>query len=136
MPFVLDCSVTMAWIFPDEANSVTNSLRDSLATDSAIVPELWAVEVANVLAVATRRGRILQSDWPLLQNALGVLPINVDRETHSRALVASLPLSFEYGLSVYDAVYLELARRTRLPLATLDNKLRSVCEKLGLELAQ
>ena len=27
MAFVMDCSMTMAWVFPDEANESTNALR-------------------------------------------------------------------------------------------------------------
>ena len=57
MPFVLDCSVTMAWVFPDEASEATGRLRDSLTGDRAFVPSLWLVEVGSVLLAATRRGR-------------------------------------------------------------------------------
>ena len=55
MAFVLDCSATMAWLFPDEATDATERLRDSLVQDRAFVPSLWPVEVANVLLAATRR---------------------------------------------------------------------------------
>ena len=58
MSFVLDCSMTIAWVFADEATESTNALRDSLITDIAVVPVLWSVEVLNVLLIATRRGRI------------------------------------------------------------------------------
>ena len=54
MAFVLDCSVTMAWIFPDEATEATHRLRDSLVEGRAFVPSLWPVEVGNAVAVATR----------------------------------------------------------------------------------
>jgi len=37
-------------------------------------------------------------------------------------------------LSAYDAVYLDLARRERLPLATLDEKLRAAAARAGVEL--
>jgi len=127
MPFVLDCSTTMAWIFPDEATPETDALRNSLITDTAIVPALWGYEVANVLLVATRRGRLQQSDWPLLQAALAALPITVDNESHQRTLNSTLPLAAQHGLSAYDAAYIELAQRRALPLATLDQRLREVC---------
>ena len=54
MAFVLDCSVTMAWVFPDEANEMTDRLRDSMIEGRAFVPSLWPIEVGNVLLVATR----------------------------------------------------------------------------------
>ncbi len=38
------------------------------------------------------------------------------------------------NLTVYDAAYLELAARRRLPLATLGDKLREAARQSGLEL--
>ena len=85
MPFVLDCSVTMAWVFPDEANESTDALRESLVTDNAVVPVLWPIEVGNVLLVATRRGRITEDDWPRIRDALEALPIDVDPESYVKS---------------------------------------------------
>ncbi|MGK2859781.1 MAG: type II toxin-antitoxin system VapC family toxin [Thermoanaerobaculia bacterium] len=127
MPFVVDCSMTMAWVFADEATPATDALRDSLVSDLAIVPGLWPVEVANVLHVATRRGRIHKSDWTKIRKSLAALPIEIDPETSARAWPASLPLAYTHKLSAYDAVYLELAVRMKLPLATLDKDLRAAC---------
>ncbi len=125
MPFVLDCSMTMAWVFPDEANPSTDALRESLLKDNAVVPVLWSIEVGNVLLVATRRGRIKADDWHRIRDALEALPINVDPDSGNRVLHTVLPVASEYKLSVYDAMYLELALRLGQPLATLDKKLGS-----------
>ena len=133
MPFVLDCSVTTAWVFSDEANANTDALRESLIDDLAVVPVLWSIEVANVLLVATRRGRIKTPDWQRIRSDLEALPIHVDLETHGRALQTALPLAHRLQLSVYDAVYLELAQRLKLPLATLDQKLAEACRKANVE---
>lgn len=46
-----------------------------------------------------------------------------------------LALSRTYQLTVYDAAYLELARREGLPIATLDKSLRAAAGKAGVELA-
>jgi predicted nucleic acid-binding protein len=133
MAFVLDCSVTMAWVFPDEANESTNALRESLVKDNAVVPVLWPIEVGNVLLVATRRGRITEDDWPRIRDNLEALPINIDLESYDRVLDTVLPIASKHGLSVYDAMYLELALRFGLPLATLDHKLIAVGRKAGVE---
>ena len=127
MPFVVDCSFTMTWVFPDEATDATHALRESLVNDMAIVPALWPIEVGNVLAVATRQGRIRVQDWKRIQGDLAALPIEIDAETPQRVWPAILPLAFEHKLSVYDATYLELALRLELPLATLDKQLRAAC---------
>jgi predicted nucleic acid-binding protein len=132
MAFVLDCSMTMAWVFPDEATDATDALRESLISDSAVVPVLWPIEVGNVLLVATRRGRIVEGDWVRVRRALAALPIDVDLVSPERVLEAVLPLASEHGISVYDAMYLDLALRLGLPVATLDRKLAAVCDAAGV----
>ena len=134
MAFVLDCSMTMAWVFPDEANESTNALRESLLKDYAVVPVLWPIEVGNVLLVATRRGRITEDDWPRIRDDLQALPIDVDPESGDRVLDTVLPIANEHELSVYDAIYLELALRLGLPLATLDKKLIAAGKTAGVEI--
>lgn len=134
MPFVLDCSVTMAWLFSDEASEATDSLRESMVSDSAVVPVLWPIEVGNVLLVATRRGRINIDEWSRIRVDLDNLPIEIDSESYKRVLDTVLPLAYENNLSVYDAMYLELAMRLKLPLATLDKSLIAAGTKLGTEI--
>lgn len=46
----------------------------------------------------------------------------------------SLELADRYGLTVYDAAYVELAGRRGLPLATLDEDMRRAGAALGLHL--
>ena len=133
MAFVLDCSMTMAWVFPDEASESTDVLRESLVKDSAVVPVLWPIEVGNVLLAATRRGRITEEDWPRIRDDLEALPIDIDLESCARVLDAVLPIANEHELSVYDAIYLELALRLGLPLATLDQKLTTAGKAAGVE---
>lgn len=133
MPFVLDCSVTMAWVFPDEATATTDALREKLLSDMAVVPALWPIEVGNVLLVATRRGRIRRGDWKRIRANLDALPIEIDSETSGRLWPAILPLAWEHKLSAYDAAYLELAVRLGLPLATLDKALHAACRAAKVE---
>ena len=58
--FVLDNTVTMAWCFTEEATDFTTTLLSRLSdlTDRAVVPALWLYEVANVVELAVRKGRI------------------------------------------------------------------------------
>ena len=85
MPFVLDGSVTLAWILPDDASTEADALRDALATDSAIVPGHWALEVANGLLAAARRRRLVERDVPGLLRTLSNLPIDTDAGTTAAA---------------------------------------------------
>ena len=136
MALVLDCSATMAWLFPDEATDATERLRDSLVEDRAFVPSLWPVEVANVLLAATRRRRIRVDEWPGICAHLDALPIEIDPVSTSRVWGAVLELANRHGLSAYDAMYLELAVRMRIPLATLDRALAAAGRAAGVDVPQ
>ena len=131
MVFVLDCSVTMAWVFRDEETSATGRLRDALGDDRALVPALWATETANALLAATRRRRVGTEEWPRLRMQLDALPIDVDPISPARAWGPVLDLAAAHDLTAYDATYLELAMRRRLPLATLDRALRAAAHAEG-----
>lgn len=132
--FVVDCSIAMAWLFHDEATAKTQALLNRLATETALVPGWWFIEITNVLAMAERKGRIraMQSD-AFIAN-LSKLAIERDNEAPDRAFTHLLVLCRRHRLTSYDAIYLELAIRRSLPLATLDNDLRTTAKKLGVEL--
>ncbi len=122
--FVLDNSVVMAWCFEDECCARADAVLDQLGSKHAIVPAVWALEVGNVLVVAERRGRLSESDSIRFLAMLSALPIHTETETRQRAVSDILFLARQYGLSTYDASYLDLAMREGLPLATLDKSLQ------------
>lgn len=134
MSFVVDCSVAMAWCFADEATGATETLLRRLHRESAHAPSLWPLEVLNVLATAERHGRITPAESRERHRFLRSLPVILDKETAEQAWTASSDLSRRFGLTVYDAAYLELAQRMNLPLATLDMDLRKAAKKTGVPL--
>jgi predicted nucleic acid-binding protein len=93
---------------------------------------LWRIEVANGFKSAIRRRRITRRyrDESLVD--LRLLAIEVDNECDARVWTSTLALADRFGLSVYDSCYLELAQRRDTLLATLDARLRSAGEALGL----
>ena len=133
MSFVLDCSVAMSWVFPDEATEATDQLRESLVDGRAFVPALWPIEVANVLLVATRRQRIDRTEWPRIARNLEALPLVIDPVSTSRIWGEVLDVAHTHQLSAYDAMYLELAIRMQLPLATLDRALAAAGRAAGVD---
>jgi len=56
-----------------------------------------------------------------------------DGEGAAHALARILPLARAHQLTVYDALYLELAGRRGLPLATRDGDLSGAARSVGLE---
>lgn len=132
--FVLDCSVTMAWCFVDEATPDTDRIRDTLADVRAVVPSLWPIEVANATIVGERRKRLDEARSGRFLSLLGGLPIVVDDRTVTQAWAETRHLARAHNLSAYDATYLELAIRRGLPLACLDGKLKTAAQAVGVPL--
>jgi predicted nucleic acid-binding protein len=132
--FVLDCSMALAWCFPDEHALYPQSVLDSLAVNVGAVPSLWRLEVANALLVSERRNRCTAADVVAWLGFLAALPLQIDPETEERAWSDTLGLARAYDLSVYDASYLELASRRGWPLASLDRKLNTAATAAGIVL--
>jgi predicted nucleic acid-binding protein len=131
MGLVLDSSIVGCWCFPDESSLVADAAFDQLGTDQASVPVLWWFEVRNVLVSNERRGRIDPPGSAAFLADLATLPIICDRLSDSETILA---LARAHRLTVYDAAYLELARRVDAPLATLDRKLAAAARAAGVAL--
>jgi len=134
LSFVLDSSVTLSWYFEDQATAATIALLDAVAENGAIVPPLWRLEVLNGLQSALRREKIDRAYRDASLNDLALLPITIDTETEAHLGDRTLGLADRFDLTIYDALFLELAERRELPLASLDLKLRSAGEVIGIRL--
>jgi predicted nucleic acid-binding protein len=117
---VIDSSMTLAWYFQDERTDASLAVLRQVVEAGAIVPALWRLEVLNGLQVAVRRGRIDRAYRDASLADLQSLVIAIDPGTNRQAWSATLRLCDRFGLTAYDAAYLELAQRRQLPLATLD----------------
>ena len=120
---VIDASIVLAVILPDENNERANSAMEIVALHGAWAPLHWPLEIANGLLVAQRRRRLDRSLRSGALRDLAALSIEVDDTTNERAWNVISNLADRNGLTAYDAAYLELAIRMHLPLATLDGDL-------------
>jgi predicted nucleic acid-binding protein len=120
---VIDSSMTLAWYFEDERTEASIAVLNQVADTGAAVPALWRLEVLSGLQVAVRRGRITAAYRDASLADLQSLVIAIDPDTNRQAWSATLRLCERFGLTPYDAAYLELALRRQLPLATLDGDL-------------
>lgn len=130
--FVLDGSVSLAWLFHDEQDPYADAIVAKLPAVEMLVPRLWHLEIANVLLMGERRKRCSQADTTAWLSFLSGLPIVVDPATEARAWTDTLALARQHGLTAYDAAYLELALRESVPLATLDAKLEAAATAVGV----
>jgi predicted nucleic acid-binding protein len=134
--FVLDASVALGWTLDNPVPaSATRAKQALLSGTRAVVPALWHLEIANGLVVAERRGILTSSDamlalLQLQQLCAQALEVEADIVAMRQAFITART----YQLSAYDSVYLDLALRVRLPLATLEVHLRKAAGKAGVEL--
>ena len=132
MSLVLDPSLALSWYFEDERTARSDALLDQVVDQGAVVPALWRLEIANGFQMAIRRKRIDPAFRDGALAALATMEIIVDPDTDNNAWTTTLHLSDRFQLTVYDAAYLELAQRRRLPLASLDQPLCRAAAALGL----
>ena len=131
---VIDASMTIAWLFEDETTAAARAVLLKVAREGGAVPSLWRLEVANTLRMAVRRKRCdeIFVDEAIVQ--LGGLPLEEDDETSFNAWASTWALARDEGLTIYDAAYLELALRRKLPLATGDKALIAAGKKQGVDI--
>jgi predicted nucleic acid-binding protein len=132
MPFVLDASIAMAWCFEDETTQETDAVLDRIVEDPAVVPAVWELEIANVLLVGERRGRLTESQAARFVSLLSTLPINVSEI--AAPMSTMIATGRRHGLSSYDAAYLILAESEGIPLATTDRALQKAAKAAGVQL--
>jgi predicted nucleic acid-binding protein len=132
--FVVDASVGFSWVHESQATAETDKLLDEVASGhAAVVPSMWFLEIANVLLMAQRRRRLTAAQRRTALATLGGLGLVVDEEGHRTAFFKTSELAEKHRLTVYDAAYLELASRRKLPLASRDEALVAAAKQCGIK---
>jgi len=130
MGFIVDASVGAGWIIKNQFSEYSESAKRALLTDPAVAPTLWWLEMTNLLRTGCRRRTITAVEAHGFIKALEALPIRIESpESNASEL---LGLALRHDLSAYDAVYLDLALRLQLPLATQDAALREAALASGV----
>jgi predicted nucleic acid-binding protein len=125
----LDTSVAAAWVLDDEDEPYANAVFSLTAVDRVLVPQFWHIEMRNVLLSAERQNRLSPARARQHLQTLAALPIDTDGDTD---LDGAYELAKAHRLTIYDALYLELAQRRSTTLATLDRALRRAAKAEGL----
>jgi predicted nucleic acid-binding protein len=130
--FVVDSSVAIAWAVPSQGTAETLGLLQGLGDSPVVVPVLWGFEIANALLALLRRRVIRDDQYERACQSLVGLDSVTDEEGPRLALNEISKLAKAHSLSVYDAVYLELAIRRGLPLASRDGALNKAAKNVGV----
>jgi predicted nucleic acid-binding protein len=132
--FVLDASIAATWCFEDEATDYTQNILNAVSgTLNGTAPRLWAYEIRNSVLKGIRKARISERDGDLFLASLADLRISLTDPVVYDGIFA---VAKQYGLTVYDAAYLDLAIREGLPLASLDQELRRAAAQAGVSMFQ
>jgi len=105
---VPDSSFNVGWGFNEDTFKDRAKIIQRIAREGAIVPSLWPLEVANAILMGMRRNR-----WSMVKGRevladIAKLGIDVDDGTTNHAWGRTLLLAERYGLTAYDAAYVEL----------------------------
>jgi predicted nucleic acid-binding protein len=132
---VLHSLIVIAWYFEDAATAETDVVLDRVASDGAIVPVHWRLDIGEAFQKAIQQNRTdaIYRDASLAELAL--LPITIDGDTNTFAWSATLRIAERFSLPIHEASYLELSHRLAFPFATLDQALQRVASQLRLTIA-
>ncbi|GAB0116415.1 type II toxin-antitoxin system VapC family toxin [Acidisoma sp. 7E03] len=140
MAFVIDNSVAIAWCFADERTASVMALLERVMTERVMAPPIWPLEATNVLFIAERRRRITRTQRIEFLVFLHDLPIQIEvgRDIWGELSTwgAEPQLCERYELTAYDASYLALALKHRIPLATRDKALITAAKAEGVTLLE
>ena len=136
---VLDNSINTRLLWPDSESPENNAyalkaIQQAASGSVFRVPTIWHYEAAHVAATLVRNGQVSQAHAMRYLEQVAMLPIVTDTSSHAHAASATLALSIQYELSVYDAAYLELVLRLGCSLATNDRRLRAAARQAGAPL--
>jgi predicted nucleic acid-binding protein len=120
---VVDASIAVKWFMPEVDSREARALlqRSEASGLELLAPEFILIEAANVLRTRHRRGEVTAAD---AQSSIAELPSAFARVTADAPLIESaLGLALDLPVSVYDALYVALARVEGCPLVTADARL-------------
>jgi predicted nucleic acid-binding protein len=129
---VIDASLAAAWLLHEADAVPTAALIGSLATEPIVVPAHWPGEIGNALRRAVRTKRITIAEIEPIVRRLTLLSISVAQPLAISDIGHLVRFALDHGLSTYDAAYIRLAEMQRVPLATLDNAMKTAARKVGV----
>lgn len=119
------------WFLDEKSDPRVEMAFDTVARVETRAPSLLCYEIRAALLVSERRNRITEAMSLAFLRNLALLPIRLEAAGDDASLMA---LARKRKLTVYDAAYLELAKREGLPLATLDRALEKAAVAEGVPL--
>ncbi len=128
MRVVIDTNVVAYYLlktepYYEEARALWHKVKDPIA------PSFWAAEFANAVWGVTRKG-VLEPAEALERLRLATL-LGIESVETQRLWSGALSRSLAANHPVYDTLFVELATREAVPLATFDQRLLGLFPKVA-----
>jgi predicted nucleic acid-binding protein len=131
---VVDASLVVSWLLGEKRDSGADHLFDAIPDGEAIAPAHWPIEIANALRSPALSGRLSPADFLDIMDDLDKLNVDIEPAIHLGDLVPLAQFAVAHGLTAYDAAYVQLAFQRKAILATLDDAMRRVAQRLDIAL--
>ena len=133
MSLVLDSSMSLTWCLPRQGGVVSDRVLRLCHNEQILVPDIWNIEMANILGLKRRDGNLSESDLHHALSLMARLPITTSSAVNSVSIAANLERIARFKIAAYDAIYVELALVTRSQLATFDQAMVRAARKAGIQ---
>jgi predicted nucleic acid-binding protein len=131
---VVDASLVLAIVLREANVKDAASVYESLQADRLAVPAHWPAEIANALWINRRRGRIPSENLNVILEGLFAFKPIVDHAPALDQIPSLIEFAEMQNLTVYDAIYVELARARNATLGTMDADMRTCARRLNIPL--
>ena len=125
--------MSLTWCLPRQASFVSDRVLLECQNEQILVPEIWHLEMANILGLKRRDGNISENDLARALSLLAQLPIETSSVVNTASIEANLHRIARLRISAYDAIYVELALATRSRLATFDQAMVRAAREAGVQ---
>jgi predicted nucleic acid-binding protein len=133
MNLVMDASVLIKFYVPEILSDRAERLLAKVEKKDIdlLAPDLIYPEAGNILWKKQRLKELTRSEVEEITDAILSLPLKI--ESSQSLLPLALDIAVAYGITVYDAVYVSLAKVYEATLITADRKLVDVLAKTDLK---
>lgn len=131
---VVDASLVIALVLREDNVDNHALVYDALRSDLITVPAHWPAEIANALWANQRRGRIPANTLNAIVEYLMAFNPRIEAAPPLERTAFLVQLAEAEKLTVYDAIYIQLALACNASLATVDREMRACARRFDIPL--
>jgi predicted nucleic acid-binding protein len=130
--FVADASTALEWVIPGQLSAAGERAFKLAKRSPIVVPTLWIFETHNAILKLTRRQILTPEKEREIRLEIALLSKRVEDPPDQNGIDRIWEIATTHMMTFYDASYVELAWRLKLPIASSDSAISSAARKLEL----